>query len=350
MSHSVSSGHSSPDYTLDWAYAYGEPQVMGVFRQTPEDFQVVENLGFELTGQGEHVYLHIEKRGENTAWLARQIARLAGVQNNDVGYAGLKDRHAVTRQWFSIYFPKGEEPNWKELETETTRLLEVTRHSQKLRRGAHQSNHFVIRLHQLEGDLSGLSQRLKRVAADGVPNYFGLQRFGHGGNNLNEANRILVEGGRIGNRQKRGMMLSAARSYLFNQVLSVRINDGTWNTGLEGDVLTDDGACGTGPLWGRGRPLVSAECLALEEKVLSKPEGWCDALEHVGLSQERRPLLLRPQQFVSHLEGATLEVSFSLPPGTYATAVLRELSVLNDVSGLNDASGLKEMPAQEDMV
>lgn len=339
MSHSVSSG-----YSLDWAYAYGEPTVAGLFRQSPEDFQVVENLGFDLTGQGEHVYLHIEKRGENTAWLARQIARLAGVQNNDVGYAGLKDRHAVTRQWFSVYFPKGAEPDWFELETESIQLLEVTRHSQKLRRGAHKSNHFVIRLHELEGDVSLLPERLQTVIADGVPNYFGLQRFGHHGNNLKEANRILVEGGRIGNRQKRGMMLSAARSYLFNQVLSARIYAGNWNTHLAGDVATNAEAPATGSLWGRGRPLVSGECLALEEQVLSQPEGWCDALEHVGLSQERRALLLKPEGFDCSISGSTLEVSFSLPPGTYATAVLREIALLKE------PDMLKEMSAQEDMV
>ncbi|GAB3090994.1 tRNA pseudouridine(13) synthase TruD [Aestuariicella hydrocarbonica] len=316
-------------YSLDWAYAYGEPPVSGLFRRTPEDFQVVENLGFELTGQGEHVYLHIEKRGENTDWLARQIARLAGVQNHDVGYAGLKDRHAVTRQWFSVYFPKGTEPDWSELEADTIRILAVTRHSQKLRRGAHQSNHFCIRLHELSGDLAALSERLQQVTA-GVPNYFGLQRFGHDGNNLAEANRILVDGGRIANRQKRGMMLSAARSYLFNQVLSERIKAASWTGALEGDVTTAEGE-GTGPLWGRGRALVSGACLALENRVLGDLAAWCDGLEHVGLSQERRPLLLVPQQFGSTLEGSSLEVTFSLPPGTYATAVLREISQLVEV-------------------
>lgn len=336
----------SHSFSLDWAYAYGKPEVTGLFRQSPEDFQVVEHLGFELSGQGEHVYLHLEKRGENTDWLARQIARFAGVHSNDVSYAGMKDRHAVTSQWFSVYFPKGTEPNWHELESETLRLLEVTRHTQKLRRGAHQSNHFCIRLHQLEGDLAGLPERLERVIAGGIPNYFGLQRFGHSGNNLLEANRLLVEGTRIANRQKRGLMMSAARSYLFNQVLSERIKAGTWKTQLEGEVCTEEGF-GTGPLWGRGRSPVSAECAALEARVLSDLVSWCDGLEHVGLSQERRSLMLKPQQFTARLidvdqaSGTTLEVSFSLPPGTYATAILREISLLNE---------LKEMSIEEDMV
>jgi tRNA pseudouridine13 synthase len=336
----------SHSFSLDWAYAYGKPQVTGLFRQSPEDFRVVEHLGFELAGQGEHVYLHIEKRGENTDWVARQIARFAGVQNNDVSYAGMKDRHAVTRQWFSVYFPKGTEPQWSELETDSVRLLEATRHTQKLRRGAHQSNHFCIRLHQLEGQLTELPQRLERVIAGGIPNYFGLQRFGHNGNNLLEANRLLVEGTRIANRQKRGLMMSAARSYLFNQVLSERIKAGTWNTLLEGEIGSAEGFA-TGPLWGRGRPLVSGECAALEAQVLNELSSWCDGLEHVGLSQERRSLMLKPQQFTGQLieapqaAGPTLEVSFSLPPGTYATAILREISLLNE---------LKEMSIEEDMV
>lgn len=330
----------SDSFSLDWAYAYGKPQVTGLFRQTPEDFQVVENLGFELAGHGEHVYLHVEKRGENTDWLARQIARFAGVQNNDVSYAGMKDRHAVTSQWFSVYFPKGSEPDWHQLESESVRLLAVTRHTQKLRRGMHQSNHFCIRLHQLEGDLAALPERLERVIAGGAPNYFGLQRFGHDGNNLVEANRLLVEGVRMANRHKRGMMMSAARSYLFNQVLSARIDDGSWNGQLAGDVATADGY-GTGPLWGRGRSLVSADCAALEGRVLQGLAAWCDGLEHVGLSQERRSLMLRPGNFSSQLDGGTLEVRFSLPPGTYATSVLREISLLQE---------LKEMSAEEDMV
>lgn len=330
----------SDSFSLDWAYAYGKPQVTGLFRQSPEDFQVVESLGFELAGQGEHVYLHLEKRGENTDWVARQIARLAGVQNHDVSYAGMKDRHAVTSQWFSVYFPKGNEPDWRELASESVRLLAVTRHTQKLRRGAHQSNHFCIRLHQLEGDLASLPERLEQVTAGGVPNYFGLQRFGHNGNNLHEANRLLVEGTRIANRHKRGMMMSAARSYLFNQVLSARIQDGSWNNQLEGDVASADGF-GTGPLWGRGRPLVSGACAELETRVLQDLAAWCDGLEHVGLSQERRSLMLTPVGFDSHLNGSTLEVRFSLPPGTYATSVLREISQLQE---------LKEMSAEEDMV
>lgn len=320
--------------SLNWAYAFGKPTVKGLFRCQPQDFWVNEILGFEPSGEGEHVFLHVEKRGDNTAWLARQIARLAEVETRDIGYAGLKDRHGITRQWFSVYLPKGPEPDWQQLNTESITLLHVTRHSRKLRRGEHQGNEFQIRLRALEGDLSSLRERVEQVRDLGVPNYFGEQRFGHNGNNLIEAQRLLVERGRIKNRQKRGMVLSAARSYLFNQVLSRRIERSNWLSLLSGEpqLLQGEKPVPNGPLWGRGRNPSSEECEALENQVLESLASWRDGLEHVGMEQERRPLLLRPTVFESRLDDDQLEVSFSLPPGTYATAVLRELLLLKDVS------------------
>ncbi len=340
----------SGKYCLEWAYAYGGPKVTGLFRQQLEDFCVDEVLGFDLLGEGEHVYLHIEKRGDNTAWLARQIARLADVQPMDVGYAGLKDRHGITRQWFSVYLPKGEEPQWQSLNSDSITVLEVSRHSKKLRRGSHAGNDFRIRVRELSGDLQELPERLAALAKDGVPNYFGPQRFGHDGNNLLEAERLLVEGGKIKNRQKRGLIISAARSYLFNSVLSARVESGSWKTLIEGEpeaVVSDASSeqvdassinaihpqiLTTAPLWGRGRPLSSGECLACIRDSLSPLAAWRDGLEHVGLSQERRNLHLVPECFSSSLVGDCLELSFHLLPGAYATVVLRELLVLKDVS------------------
>lgn len=316
-------------YSLNWAYAYGEPQVTALFRKTPEDFVVDEDLGFELSGEGEHVYLHIQKRGDNTPWLARLIARLAGVEGNDVGYAGLKDRHAVTRQWFSVYLPKGSEPDWKQLESESIRLLGVTRHRQKLRRGMHRANRFQINLYDLKGEeLNLLPERLKKVIAHGVPNYFGQQRFGREGNNLLEAQRILVDGGRIKNRQQRGLILSAARSYLFNRVISDRVQAGNWRSAIEGDVLVND--LPTGPLWGRGRLTSSGDCKVLEERALQPCSDWCHGLEHVGLTQERRQLVMAPENLDYSIEQGTLKLSFALPPGCFATSLLREICQLSE--------------------
>lgn len=320
-------------FSLDWAYALGQPLGTADFRSQPEDFQVTETLGFELLGLGEHVCLHIEKRGDNTIWLAKQIARLAGVKPSDVGYCGLKDRHAVTQQWFSVYLPKGQEPDWHQLNSDTVTLLSSTRHVKKLRRGMHANNHFVIRLRNYTDDGAQLAARLEQIKQQGVPNYFGEQRFGHDGNNLTEANGLLVDGVKIKNRQMRGLYLSAARSFLFNKVLSRRITDNNWKTLIAGDVvdLVSD-TIPTGPLWGRGRLATQADCLALEEQVLAPWQDWSNGLEHVGLSQERRALLLPISEFKYTVEKSSIELSFALPPGCFATAVLRELCHLNDVS------------------
>ena len=320
-------------FSLDWAYALGQPLGSADFRSQPEDFQVTENLGFELSSAGEHVYLHLEKRGDNTIWLAKQIARLAEVNPSDVGYCGLKDRHAVTQQWFSVYLPKGAEPDWRQLNSETVTLLGSTRHVKKLRRGMHTFNHFVIRLRNYSGDNAQLTDRLEQIKQQGVPNYFGEQRFGHSGNNLIEANGLLVDGVKVKNRQMRGLYLSAARSFLFNQVLSYRIANNSWQTLIAGDVAdVVNTAIPTGPLWGRGRLATQTDCLALEEQVLAPWQDWSHGLEHVGLAQERRALLLPISEFKFALEESFIELSFALPPGCFATAVLRELCCLNDVS------------------
>lgn len=322
-------------YDLDFPYAYGGPDIRADFRRVPEDFFVDENLGFELSGEGEHVFLHLQKRGDNTEWLARQIARLADVQPMDVGFCGLKDRHAVTRQWFSVYLPKGDEPDWTALNSETVTLLAHKRHRQKLRRGQHRGNGFIIVLRNIKGEVT--SEKIETILAEGVPNYFGEQRFGHGGSNLVDADILLRGERKIKNRARRGMLMSAARSWLFNRVLATRIlNDGqSWREPLSGEP--EDSA--SGPLWGRGRSLASEDTLALEELELTPWLEWCEALEHVGLKQQRRLLMLKPQSVSWNWvepcegdEGQGLRLAFELPPGTYATAILRELAVLNNLS------------------
>lgn len=337
------------DLTLNWAYAFGKPEVEGDFRTEPEDFVVDEFLGFEPAGEGEHVYLQVQKRNNNTAWVVKLLARLAGVKPMDVGYCGLKDRNAVTRQWFSVYLPKGDEPNWSEINDETIEVLKVSRHNKKLRRGTHVCNHFQIRLRNLSGALESLPERLEQVKAVGVPNYFGEQRFGRGAQNLVRAEELLVDRIKVKNRQLRGLYISAARSYLFNAVLSQRIQAGTWQQLLPGEVRSEAGLA-TGPLWGRGRPLVSEQVAELEQQKLGELQTWCDGLEHVGLDQERRQLQLLSAGFSFLLADADLTLKFALPPGCYATAVLRELCLLREVSQQGEISQGNEMPAAGDVV
>lgn len=319
------------EFNLNFPRAYGELTATAIFREQPEDFQVDEDLGFSPSGAGEHVFLHILKRGENTAWVAEKIAALAGVNVNDVGYCGRKDRHAVTTQWFSVYLPKGIEPAWDDISSDSIKLLSASRHQQKLRRGDHQQNHFIICLRDVSTtNREALEQKIAKVFSLGVPNYFGEQRFGRNGNNLHEAQAILVDGKRYRDKQKRGLMLSAARSFLFNQVLAARVTAGNWAQCLDGEV----GAFPSGPLWGRGRPLVTGELAAFEQQVLEPWQEWCNGMEHAGLSQERRALQLIPGNGSFYWKENSLYLSFSLDAGEFATAVLHELLVLQTTTAV----------------
>lgn len=329
---------AASEYPLDFAYAQGEPPAQAWLKQSPDDFQVDECLGFELTGEGEHVYLQLQKRGLNTADLAKRIAELAGVKLMDVGYAGMKDRHAITTQWFSLYYPKAAEPDWRLLEQEQqVRLLSVKRHRQKLRRGQHGGNGFRIRLTQLSGDSSTLPERLRLLAEQGVPNYFGPQRFGIEGNNLAGADQLLVARQAPRSRRIKGIYLSAARAYLFNRLLSNRVVENSWRRLEAGDIPFDFNRGGlsqvpTGPLWGRGRTPASERIGELERVLSEEFAAWCNGLEHAGLKQERRPLCLPPEDFHWSLEEQCLELDFSLPVGSYATSVIREICRYQDQS------------------
>lgn len=322
-------------FSLDFPLAYGPLNASGDFRRLPEDFQVNEVLGYEPSGEGEHVFLHVLKRGENTAWVAQKIAQLAGVKEMDVGYCGRKDRHAVTAQWFSVYLPK--EPaglDWMQLNSDSIQVLGVSRHQHKLRRGEHESNQFVIRLRDVDvEDKSKLELRIEQVLTHGVPNYFGEQRFGNGGNNLHQANLLLIDRKPMRDKQKRGLILSAARSYLFNQVLAARVQAENWQLLLAGEPE----AFASGPLWGRGRSAATEASLAIEQEVLAPWQEWCNALEHQGLSQERRPLCLLPAETKWRWIERDLELSFTLGGGEFATAVLREIAILRVLEHPADA-------------
>jgi tRNA pseudouridine13 synthase len=323
-------------FSLDFPYAYGNPDATADFRVEPEDFHVEENLGFQPIGEGEHVFLHIWKRGENTAWVAEKIAELAKVKVMDVGYCGRKDRHAVTTQWFSVYLPiKESEPDWMLLNSDSIKIVAASRHSHKLRRGDHETNRFVICLRNLMcGDKSAFEQKLENILAQGVPNYYGEQRFGRNANNLPDANALLVDGKRFNDKQKRSLILSAARSYLFNQVLAARVLANNWQVLLNGEPESFPSA----PLWGRGRSAATEDAMALEMEAMEPWLEWRNGLEHVGLSQERRALMLKPDAASWRWIDTTLEISFALGSGEFATTILRELTLLHSAIKTETAS------------
>ena len=317
------------NFSLDFPYAYEEPQCEALFRSKNEDFIVDEILNTEFTNEGEHLYLHVKKEGENTHWVAEKIAEFFKVKANDVGYAGKKDRNAITTQWFSVYLPGIKEvPDIKILAESIDANIEILRaaiHRQKLRLGTHQSNQFKITLRELSS-VEGIADKLGNIKEGGVPNYFGEQRFGWGGNNLQLADEWFRGETQIKNRNKKGLVLSASRSYLFNIVLAKRLDDGNWNVPVEGEVLVDD--VPSAPMWGRGRSSAQSVALEIEQEVLKDYAAWCDALEHKGLSQERRVIVTKPQNIQWNIEGNTLELVFGLPPGQFATSVLREITKL----------------------
>lgn len=338
----IGSGLCSP------CFAYGPPPASGRIRSRPEDFQVEEVLGFEPSGQGCHALVQIRKREANTEWVAQQLARCAGVPRREVGYAGLKDRHAVTVQWFSVNLQGRTEPEWDTLNASALQILRVVPHSRKLRVGAHRANRFRLHVRDLDGDLAGLDARLSQIGAGGVPNVFGGQRFGHGGANVGRARAMLRGELRVRNRKLRGIYLSALRSELFNRVLFARIGHGSWNAALEGEALVLDGSrsyfCAehldpdlqrrvalgdvhpSGPLCGRGEPPVQGPARQLETHLLAAERELVEALGRLGLQHERRSLRLPVHGLCWELDGdRSLELGFELPSGAYATAVLREL-------------------------
>lgn len=321
-------------FSLDFPFAHGSPVGSAVFRSTPTDFVVDEHLGFEPEGQGEHAYLHVLKRGANTEWLAEQLARFAGVKVSDVGYSGLKDRHAETSQWFSVYLPGRDGPDWTSLTEHIDadlQLLGVSRGQRKLRRGQHLFNRFCIRLREVETVDEQLQLRLRAIKQQGVPNYFGEQRFGREGNNLALADDWLSGGRPIRARAQKNRAMSAARSYLFNLVVAARVRAGSWATPLPGDVLASE-QVPTAPLWGRGRSASLEAAAEVERAALGDWAAWLDGLEHCGLSQERRSMVLLPANLQWSLHERTLELRFDLPPGQFATSVMREIFVLQNVS------------------
>jgi tRNA pseudouridine13 synthase len=207
--------------------AWGGRAGQAVLRASPEDFQVEELLGFEPAGQGEHVLLLMRKRNLTTREMARQVARAAGAKLRDVGYCGMKDRDALTTQWFSVLLTARPDPDWSCLNTPQTALLEHARHNRKLRPGTHVGNRFALILNEVQGQAAAYEQRLQAMQTTGFPNYFGVQRFGTRGDNAVRAQAMLAGKLRV-RRSERGILLSALRSALFNRVLARRVSKRGW--------------------------------------------------------------------------------------------------------------------------
>lgn len=333
--------------------AFGAAVLSARIRTTAEDFFVEEIAGFEPSGEGEHLLLTVEKRDLNTATVAKRLAAWAGLPEMAIGYAGMKDRHAVTRQRFSVHLPKRIAPDTAGLRSEDLDVLSSTWHNRKLPRGALAGNRFVLVLREVAGERAVIEERLRQIAARGLPNWFGEQRFGRSGDNVDSA--LSMFAGRRVRHDQRSILLSAARSELFNRVLAARVRDSSWDAGLEGEVWILSGSRSvfgpepwdetladrlarfdihpSGPLWGAGELRSTALCAKVERSALGGDDALvlCKGLEDAGLKQERRALRLIAEGLAwTWQEEAALSLSFSLPPGSYATALLQELGEVSD--------------------
>lgn len=364
------------DFSL-LAYVLEKPVLQGFLKTQPEDFRVEEQIDYALSGEGEHLWCWVEKRCENTDWVAGVLAKWAGTSKRNVGFAGQKDRQAVTKQWFSIQLPGKEDPNPDTLDVDGVKILSMKRHNRKLQRGGLSGNRFEIVIRDVsmatgcrqdmshDDILLELNSRLESIKEQGVPNYFGEQRFGKGGNNLREGEKLLTVDNRTaqlnkkrgnrhksGNRNQQSLYISALRSWMFNDLLSQRIQNHTWNQVIDGDVVQLTGSDKwfiadenedlsglqqralegdlhpTGGLFGDGALPTLKQALELEEAAVKKYQAWCDALAKNRVKQARRSFRLMPNYLTWSIEdqqGINLTLAFTLPSGSFATMVLREV-------------------------
>lgn len=343
---------SKYDYlkTLDGLqYLYGKPELVGRLKSECEDFRVTEIMDVVPCGSGEHFWIDITKTNLSTDQVCQLIAKYSGVRFRDIGFSGLKDKRAVTRQWFSVWMPKEPSFDWSDFETDGLQIHTVTKHVRKIKRGTHSANAFKIRVKNLNGRLEDLDSRFQSIQSIGVPNYFGLQRFGRNASNLESAMAMFNGTKTIKNQNLRSLVLSAARSFLFNLTVSDRILASSFDSifdqepmelagsnskfiaednQLNRDRLADKDIHPTAPLWGRLSEkslLPNEELFALENKAVNQFPEFVSGIESAGVDYARRSIRCFPEQLSFDLDKTDLVISFQLSAGQFATSVLREL-------------------------
>ncbi|HVK99149.1 MAG TPA: tRNA pseudouridine(13) synthase TruD [Dongiaceae bacterium] len=331
-----------PAYNFpDAPYAYGAPESRAEFKTVPQDFIVEEVLGFEPCGDGEHLFLLAQTDDQNTQFTLKLIARHFKVPPRQVSYSGLKDRRGLTSQWFSVHMPGStQEADADVLQTQGIHLLRQSRHNKKLRIGTHKANRFHIRLRNCQNS-DALKSRLDPIARQGVPNYFGPQRFGHSGRNVNDALGWVEKNELPHDRELRGRVLSTLRAWLFNGELAQRLTAGHWPSWQPGDPVQLDGSHSffLPDAWddtlqtrleeGDVHP---ATWLFSADHPGHAPSSISEYLTKAGLNAETRALRLLPRNLQWEQQESDVLLRFNLPTGTYATSVLRELVILDDKS------------------
>ena len=375
------------DFSL-LAYAFKPPEFSAQFKTVPADFVVDEISNTELSGAGEHLWCWVEKQQQNTDWVAGKLAKWAQTSKRNVGYAGQKDRHAVTRQWFSIHLPGKQDPDMATFNVDGVRVIRLKRHHRKLQRGDLQGNLFKITLTNFDSILgddvvidslqANLELRLNQLKKYGFPNYFGEQRFGWQGNNLLEAEKLFIASAdkdafrkqkrrqNQSQRNKQGLYISSARSWMFNEVLSQRVKSQTWNKYIDGDLVKLHSECKSlaseinksvyhteglmehvlkqelkpaATLFGDAALMTSGPAYEIEKQIQLKHENWMQGLQNMRAQPDCRALQVLPQDFNWHwclknqsnqhepdnYKQLRLILNFALPAGSFATVLIREL-------------------------
>ena len=330
---------------MDLAYLQKTPlKQTALLKAECADFVVKEQLGYDMSGDGEFVAVKVRKTDCNTLFVGEQLAKFAGISARNMSYAGLKDRKAVTEQWFSLQMPGQPTPDFSQFSLEGVEILDVTRHQRKIRIGSLQGNHFEILLRNAE-ETDELKERLDFLAKNGFPNYFTEQRFGRDGNNLTQALRWANGEINVKDRNKRSFYLSAARSEIFNLIVSKRMELDLAQQILVGDVLQLNGSHSwfvvdesedlaqlqqrlaqqdvllTAPLIGEEEK----SAVDFEHEIFAQYQALFALMRQERMKAACRPILMQPQQFQWQFEPNGLRLQFALPAGSYATALIREL-------------------------
>ena len=330
---------------MDLAYLQKTPpKQTALLKAECADFVVKEQLGYDMSGDGEFVAVKVCKTDCNTLFVGEQLAKFVGISARNMSYAGLKDRKAVTEQWFSLQMPGQPTPDFSQFSLEGVEILDVTRHQRKIRIGSLQGNHFEILLRNAE-ETDELKVRLDFLAKNGFPNYFTEQRFGRDGNNLTQALRWANGEIKVKDRNKRSFYLSAARSEIFNLIVAKRIELGLAQQVLNGDILQLNGSHSwfvvnesedlaqlqqrlaqqdvllTAPLIGEEEK----SAVDFEHEIFAQHQALFALMRQERMKAARRPILMQPQQFQWQFEPNGLRLQFDLPVGSYATALIREL-------------------------
>ncbi|WP_314186865.1 tRNA pseudouridine(13) synthase TruD [Aggregatibacter kilianii] len=330
---------------MDLAYLQKTPpKQTALLKAECANFVVKEQLGYDMSGDGEFVAVKVRKTDCNTLFVGEQLAKFAGISARNMSYAGLKDRKAITEQWFSLQMPGQPTPDFSQFSLDGVEILEITRHQRKIRIGSLQGNHFEILLRNAE-ETDELKVRLDFLAKNGFPNYFTEQRFGRDGNNLTQALRWANGEIKVKDRNKRSFYLSAARSEVFNLIVAKRIELGLAQQVLNGDILQLNGshswfvADESEDLTQLQQRLIQQDILLtapligeedksevdFENDIFAQHQALFDLMRQERMKAARRPILMQPQQFQWQFEPNGLRLKFYLPAGSYATALVREL-------------------------